>query len=122
MLLKRGNIMKSNDSYQLIMIGLCIRLLQNSGANDKVNFIKKHFDMLKSTLSAAGFEVSVAGFRILNGIKEKLDDKGDDEEIGSEISTKLNHEMLTYERIVFSEASTKKYTRFLAGDLTRSIY
>ena len=63
--------MKAQSSYELIYIGLLIRLLRNISENVRVFFAKKNIDMLEDKLEKGGFIVSVAG---LNKMREYSDD------------------------------------------------
>ena len=100
--------MKSNSSYNLILIGLAVRLLRHCDATYKQSFVAKHIDMLIEKLEEAGFYVSLEGLIRLKEINDEINADDDDEKIGPAIVKRLNREMDLVERVIYSEARTKE--------------
>ena len=100
--------MKDRNCYGLIHIGLCIRLLSNVKENTGSKFVCDHINQLLNGLKKASFQVSLAGGYFLRNIVKDLSGKKNDTKIGHEIFQTLENEMTSFERIVYSEAVTKK--------------
>ena len=99
--------MKISSSYELIQIGLAVRLLRHCEKNYPPLHIVTHIDMLLKQLEKVGFQVSLAGSTELKKINDEL--KESKEEIAGEDKViQLNREMDLMERVIYSEAITKK--------------
>ena len=103
--------METHDSYGLILIGLLIRFFRSISEVTTVADTKSGIKGLERELRKSEFRVSLAGMDnidVINKIKSDLENKSDNEPIGKEMKTSLNHIMESIENIVFSEAKTRK--------------
>ena len=103
--------MQGKSCYEYIHIGLCLRLLIQSNATDKKEFIEEHLEKLKQLLDNVSFEVSLAYTRAdtFEKLEETIEEiESASTEIGDEINKKLSVELNILENIVFAEANTKK--------------
>jgi len=99
--------MEPRKSYDLIRIGLCIRLLLNTKKTDSKKFILEHIKMLLRDLNKISFPVSTAGAFKLKNVEELLDKLENDQEIGTNIAEEITREMDLLERVIYSESMTK---------------
>lgn len=73
--------------------------------------IKKAFEQLKKQLEIAGLEVSLSAFGHINefvNVKEQIIKLKDDENLTSELCTKMKAQVHALEQVIFSESMIKK--------------
>jgi hypothetical protein len=96
-------------AYEFILIGLRIRLLRNIDNTDTVEFANENINGLRTEITEVDFEVSSTSFdTFLKEPLKELEEKEDNEQIGSGLGSKLREAMRTVENTVFAEASIKK--------------
>lgn len=100
--------MNDKSSYDLIHMGLCIRLLANVSPNDSKVFVASHIEKLRTELEDANFNVSIVGMHEIDDIYREIKKSSPDEKIGTDTSKKLTNSMSVFEKIVYAESSTKK--------------
>lgn len=101
--------MEANSSYDFILIGLAVRLLKHSGTKVSRGFISRHIEMLQERLQGANFVVSLEGMIKLKELNDKLKEEEElDDLVDLDTISTLEREMDLMERVIFSEAGTKK--------------
>ncbi|QDV50694.1 hypothetical protein [Gimesia fumaroli] len=107
--------MDSQSSFQLIQIGLAIRLLRNLDANTSLYFAYIHIEMLEKGLTATSFTVSLTGMHKLLDLKSSWEEEEEEDmqdKLHSSIVDKIHQEIGYVEKIVFAEANTKRVYTF----------
>ena len=103
--------MEGQNCYNYILIGLNIRTLINVTADFQKEFIITVIENLTELLRNANFEVtlsymdSIISHDILDDLKLI---SAADENIGEDLSSKIQRELRVIESVVFAEANTKK--------------
>lgn len=103
--------MKIRDTYGLILIGLQIRLLRNIKSDDTIEFVIDNIDRLEKELEESDLLVSLNAIQSLNQLQKSIEELKKLEkttQVGGVHKNKIVAEMETIEKIVFSEATTKK--------------
>jgi hypothetical protein len=103
--------MNNKNSYGLIHIGLLIRFLRNITEHDSAILIKSAFKTLKAELQNAELNVSLSAVSSINQLRDtikSIDSLKDEESIKADFAEKIKKEMDGIEKIVYSEAITKR--------------
>lgn len=103
--------MKIRNTYGLIYIGLQIRLLRHTEEGDEVKFVLDNIKELEDELERSELLVSLNALQSLNTIRNTINElkkRKQTELINKEESETISEEMRAIEKIVFSEATTKK--------------
>jgi len=103
--------MKISSTYGLIYIGLLIRLLRSITEDTPVDFVIDNIKKLEEELGEFDLYVSLNALQNINRIQDaiaELEKKKKEDIIGKENCRIIEEEMGIIEKIVFSEATTKK--------------
>lgn len=98
--------MKKYSSYDLILIGLWVRHLQNA-ANLSIKSVRLGYESIIEGLKSFNFNVSVSGSIIFQDYISELENIDESELLGSQKAGKLKDIIVTLESIIFAEARTK---------------
>lgn len=103
--------METHNSYGHILIGLLIRFFISLSDLTNVAEVTAGLKALEKELKDSGFEVTLSGMVNLDDlkiVKADLSKKAENEPIGPEIQKRLIENMKSIEKIVYSEAQTRK--------------
>lgn len=97
------------NSYEYIKIGLAVRLLRNISKENNKQFTIEIFEDLKSQLTAAEFNVSLAFMQSVtyHTIASQLSEGEQITAIGENTRTQISEFSISLENVIFAEALTK---------------
>ena len=100
--------MESRNSYSLIRVGLLIRYLRRTSADNDVDYAIRNITTLERGLMGAGLTVSISGMAKLIAIKTELSECDPTELLGTRAKDIVAN-ITILESIIFAESRTKSF-------------